>query len=346
MTTSTVVTTDHVAPCERAAVWREWIYKRFHGLESDFYNDTVFEGHMASVNAGDVILTQLEANRHRVVRTQKPVHASASDFLKIVAPMRGRAVIEQLGRRALVGPGAWTIYDTSCCYLVDNPERVEHLIVMLPKAQMMERGLRLEPLMARFAGGASGISRVALATMRSTYLELPSMSEDAARGAGELITKLVLLSLVELSGKHTALTQHVALKDRIRDYLTLNLRDPTLSVESIAQALNCSKRHLHNAFAHEADTLASHILYLRLQACVRELRQIGPNARPITDIALSWGFSNLSHFSRVFRQHNGCSPTEFRMTTECPDAAAPSSPIKVKPASADDPNSFHQYLQN
>jgi len=182
----------------------------------------------------------------------------------------------------------------------------------LPKTQIMERGLRLDTLMARYLGGASGISRVALATMRSTYQELPHMSADAARGAGELIAQLVRLSLIELSGEETALTQREILKDRIRSYIALNLRDPALSVERIAHALNCSKRHLHNAFANGDDTLASYILHLRIEACVRELQQ--PQARPITDIALSWGFNNLSHFSRVFREHTGCSPSEFRVS--------------------------------
>ena len=312
MAASLVVTTDHIAPRERAPVWREWIWKHFGGLESDLYGDTEFDGHMASVNAGEVILTRLEANRHRVVRTQDMVRASDAGYLKIVAPLQGRAGVEQLGRQAWVSPGAWTIYDTTGCYEVHNPERVEHLIVMLPKAQIMERGLRLDNLMARYVGGASGISRVALATMRSTYQELPHMSADAARGAGELIAQLVRLSLIELSGQQTALTQREILKDRIRGYIALNLRDPALSVEHIAHALNCSKRHLHNAFAGETDTLASYILHLRLEACIRELQQHGPQARPITDIALSWGFSNLSHFSRVFRGHTGLSPSEFR----------------------------------
>jgi len=313
-TAATVVTTDHVKPRERAPVWREWIWQHFGGLESDFYGDTEFDGYMASSHAGDVILTHLEANRHRVVRTQDMVRASDNDYLKIVAPVRGCAGVAQLGRQAWVSPGAWTIYDTTGCYAVDNPERVAHLIVMLPKAQIMERGLRLENLMARDVGGASGISRVALATMRSTYQELPHMSADAARGAGELISQLIRLSLIELSGQQTALTQREILKDRIRDYVALNLRDPALSVEHIAQALNCSKRHLHNAFTGDDDTLASHILRLRLEACIRELQQTRPLARPITEIALSWGFNNLSHFSRVFRDHSGQSPSEFRQT--------------------------------
>ena len=313
MTTSTVVTTDHVAPRERAPVWREWVWKHFGGLQSDLYGDTEFDGHMASAHAGDVILTRLEANRHRVVRTQDMVRASDAGYLKIVAPLRGRAGVEQLGRQAWVSPGAWTIYDTTGSYAVDNPERVEHLIVMVPKAHLIERGLRLDALMARHVGGASGISRVALATMRSTFEELPHMSANAARGAGELIAQLVHLSLIELSGQQTAVTQREVLRDRIRGYIALNLRDPTLSVEHIAHALNCSKRHLHNAFANSEDTLASHILRLRLEACIRELRQGGPQGRPITDIALSWGFSNLSHFSRVFCEHTGRSPRDFRL---------------------------------
>ena len=336
MTACTVVTTDDVAPRERAPLWREWIWQHFGGLESDLYGDTTFDGHMASAHAGEVILTKLEANRHRVVRTQDMARASGVDYLKIVAPMRGHAGVEQLGRKAWVSPGTWTLYDTTGCYAVENPERVEHLIVMLPKAQFSERGLRLDSLMARDLGGVSGISRVALATMRSTYQELPHMSTDAARGAGELIAQLVRLCLIELSGQQTAQTQREVLKDRIRGYIALNLRDPALSVEHIAQALHCSKRHLHNAFVTDEETLASHILRLRLEACIRELAQTGPDARPITDIALSWGFSNLSHFSRVFREHTGCSPSECRLTAAIGNAKRPRphcAPVGDQPTS-------------
>lgn len=312
MTHATAVTTDDYAPADRAPVWRDWVWKQFGGLESDLYGDTDFDGHIASARAGDLILTKLEANRHRVVRTRDMVRASEEGYLKIVAPMKGSAGVEQMGRQAWVTPGAWTIYDTTGSYSVANPERVEHLIVMLPKAQMIERGLRLENLMARPVGGASGIARVALSTMRSTFQELPHMSADAARGAGELIAQLVRLSLIELSGQETQLTQREALKDRIRGYVALHLRDPDLTVDQIAVALNCSKRHLYNAFTDEDQTLASYIQGLRLDACIRELQHPMAQTRPITDIALSWGFNSPSHFSRVFREHTGKSPSEFR----------------------------------
>ena len=134
----------------------------------------------------------------------------------------------------------------------------------------------------------------------------------AAQGAGELIKQLVRLSLQELSGLDTAVTQREALRDRIRAYVQQHLRDPALSVDAVARALNCSRRHLYNAFAGEGESIAAYIQRLRLQACIRDLQQAGPHGRPITEIAVSWGFGNLSHFSRVFRDHTGKSPTEFR----------------------------------
>lgn len=312
MTGCTLLSTDEVPPRERASAWRGWIFSHFGGLESDLYGDAGFDGRMAASRAGDVILTRLEANRHRVLRSPHLARATETAYLKIVAPWQGSAEVEQRGRRARAADGSWVIYDTTGSYAIENPQRVEHLIVMLPKDQMADRGVRLHDLMARRVGDGSGISRVALETMRSTWQELPNMSEAAARGAGELIMQLVRLSLLELAGSETAVTQRAALKDRIRDHVARHLHDPRLSIDGIARALNCSRRHLYNAFAGDEDTLAGYIQRQRLAACVRELRRGGAPQRPITDIALSCGFSNLSHFSRVFRHQTGMSPSEFR----------------------------------
>ena len=287
------------------------MYQHFGGLQSELYGDTDFDGHIAASHAGDVILTRLEANRHRVLKTPSLARSSDTAYLKIVAPWQGSATVQQDGREACARDGAWVIYDTTGSYEIANPERCDHLIVMVPKEGLAERNLRIEGVMARRLG-TNGISRVALETMRNTYQELPNMSESAAQGAGELIKQLVRLSLQELSGQETAVTQREALRDRVRLYVQQHLRDPNLSVDAIARALNCSRRHLYNAFAGEGESIAAHIQRLRLQACIRDLQQAGPHGRPITDIALSWGFGNLSHFSRVFRDHTGKNPTEFR----------------------------------
>jgi len=306
------MSTDVAAPRERAGLWRDWIWSHFGGLESDLYGDAEFDGHMAATRAGDVVMTKLEANRHRVLRSQQLARASDTSYLKIVAPWQGSAAVEQHGRQAFVRPGGWAIYDTTGSYEIANPERVDHVIVMLPKDQLAERGLRLEPLMARHVGGTQGIARVALETMRSTYQELPAMSASAARGAGELIVELVRLSLLELAGRGSGATQMEAFRDRIRDFVGQRLRDPDLSLDRIAQGLNCSKRLLHKAFSDEDDTLAHYILRRRLHGCMRDLRDPAHAQRTITEIALSWGFNHSAHFSRVFRDQAGLSPSDYR----------------------------------
>jgi AraC-like DNA-binding protein len=307
-----LMNTDQVAPSERVAFWGDWIARLFQGLKSDVYGDADFDGRASTLHAGEVLLTHLEASRHRVLRSSAVARATEIPYLKIVAPFVGCAGVEQKGRETWVTPGQWSIYDTTDSYAVANPERVEHLIVMLPKQAFAERGLALDPLMARRLGGSGGVSRLALETMRNAYRELPNMPESAARGVGDAITQLVHLSLLELAGSASAATQREALRERIKQHVAQHLGDPALTVDSIARALNCSRRQLYNAFAEEPDGVAGYILACRLRACREAFANPQHARRSITDIALGFGFSNMAHFSRVFRAHLGMTPTDCR----------------------------------
>lgn len=309
---TTVMDTAPLAASERAGAWSDWIGRLFFGLKSDTYGDTGFDGRMKSVHAGDVVLTHLQANRHRVTRSSSLARANEMPYLKIVAPFVGCAGVEQKGRETWVTPDQWSIYDTTDSYAVANPVRVEHLIVMLPKAALAERGLALDELMARRLGGSGGVSRLALDTMRSAWRELPGMSDGAARGVGEAITQFVHLSLLELAGTQSAVSQREALRERIKQHVAQHLADPELSVDALARALTCSRRQLYNAFAEEADGVAGYILARRLEACRQAFVDRHGPQRSITEIALAAGFSNMAHFSRVFRAHLGMAPSDYR----------------------------------
>lgn len=308
----TTMSTDQVSPRDRVPYWSDWVNRLFHGLRSDLYGDTDFDGHIATAHAGDVVLTRLESNRHRVMRSAAQVRGSEQGYLKIVAPFHGCAGVEQKGREAWVEPGQWCIYDTTDTYAVSNPVPVEHLIVMVPKAHLAERGLAIDELMARRMGAQGGIARVALETMRSAWRELPGMSEDAAHSLGDVITQCVHLSLLDLAGRGTGLTQREALRDRIKQHVMRHLGDPSLSVDRIALALGVSRRQLYNAFADEPDGIAGFVLARRVEACRAAFGDPQLATRSITEIALAFGFSNAAHFSRVFRSHTGLSPSEYR----------------------------------
>jgi AraC-like DNA-binding protein len=307
-----VMNTADVARHERGPYWAMWIDRLFQGLRSDLYGDAEVDGRMSTAHAGDVVLTRLDAGRHRVMRSSAQVRASEVGYLKIVAPFGGCAGVQQKGREAWVTPGEWSIYDTTDTYAVSNPVPVEHLIVMLPKASLAGRGLAIDELMARRLGGSGGIARVALDTMRSAWRELPGMPADAAQRLGEVITQCVHLSLLDLAGRGTALTQREALRSRIKQLVMRQLGDPRLSVAQIAAALGVSRRHLYNAFAGEPDGIAGYVLAQRLEACQAALADPRLAGRSITDLALAVGFSSPAHFSRVFRARLGVSPSAYR----------------------------------
>ena len=310
--TAQILSTDDVPMADRAPMWAQWIGQHFGGLQSDVYGNTQFEGHLHSNQAGTLLLTRLEALGHRVVRPTDIARSDDEAYFKIVAPLRGHATVEQNNRQTSVGPGQWAIYDTTRQYLVTSTEYVEHLVLRIPHQYL--RGLRMDTLIARPMNGRQGIGRVALSTLRSTFEELPCMGDEAAQGAGTLLSQLVRLSLMEESGQHTAMSQREALKDRIRSHIALHLRDPDLSVAHIAKGLHCSKRHLYNAMVDEPYTLANYIQEQRLDACLYALEHANPAHHSITAIAMHWGFSNLSHFSRIFRARTGVSPREFRQS--------------------------------
>jgi len=118
--------------------------------------------------------------------------------------------------------------------------------------------------------------------------------------------------MLDLAGIGTALTQREALRERIKQHVAANLGDPGLSVDAVAHALNCSRRQLYNAFAEEPDGVAGYILRRRLEACRKTFDDRAQQHRSITDIAFSFGFSNMAHFSRVFRGHLGLPPSDYR----------------------------------
>ena len=133
MAASTLLSTDAVAPRDRPGQWCEWLARHFRGLQTDVDGATPFDGHLASSQAGDVVLTRLESDPHRVLRTPTMARTSEQPYLKIVAPWQGSATVQQQGRQASAADGGWVIYDTTAAYEIANPQRCQHLIVMVPK---------------------------------------------------------------------------------------------------------------------------------------------------------------------------------------------------------------------
>jgi AraC-like DNA-binding protein len=101
-------------------------------------------------------------------------------------------------------------------------------------------------------------------------------------------------------------------RQEIQRYVERHLSDPSLSIEHIALEHRVSKRYLHWLFRGEPMTLNEFIIFRRLERCRRELLNIKLAHLHVSQIAYTWGFANVSHFSKRYRALFNESPTETR----------------------------------
>jgi len=88
--------------------------------------------------------------------------------------------------------------------------------------------------------------------------------------------------------------------------------DPSLSAITVAQRLGVTSRYVHLLMQDTGRSFAGHVLLKRLAMAATMLRDPSSQARKIAEIAQRAGFTDVSYFSRAFRQRYGMTPTELR----------------------------------
>ena len=97
------------------------------------------------------------------------------------------------------------------------------------------------------------------------------------------------------------------------DHIAAHFDDPELSLQSVARSQGISVRYLQRLMESAEMSFAAHLNEMRLKRAFALL--VGPYAaaRRISDIALAVGFSDISHFNRMFHARFGYSPSRVRM---------------------------------
>lgn len=98
------------------------------------------------------------------------------------------------------------------------------------------------------------------------------------------------------------------LRDIIQDQIDTNL---TLSLKEISQSLNVHPSYLSREFSKYFDNLSfgDYIRKLRIE---KALQLLNNPDHSLAEIAYLTGFSDQSHFNRVFKRYMGKNPSEFR----------------------------------
>ncbi len=190
-----------------------------------------------------------------------------------------------------------------------------------------------ESFLIRSAGaelGPSGTSLMQAAEVGSSGVFLAgfSASREMIRLAGEIADATGSATLAErlvLQGKAIAVlgaafdaldrtTESVRLRpqDRIKIERARTLIEQRYNedwtIARLAREIGLGEKLLKHAFrAVVGRPVHAHLTSVRLEAAGRELA----GGKSVTDAALAVGFTNLSHFSKVFRAAKGVSPSRY-----------------------------------
>ena len=135
------------------------------------------------------------------------------------------------------------------------------------------------------------------------------LSEDEFRKSARTMAGLALLSLGSSLEASTDASMRAANLARIKHVIGKRLADCDLTLADIARECGISLRYLHELFRDDGRTAYQYLKGERLQRA-RELLEMSSGRTTVTDVALECGFSDMSHFSKLFKQAFGVSPRD------------------------------------
>jgi AraC-like DNA-binding protein len=100
----------------------------------------------------------------------------------------------------------------------------------------------------------------------------------------------------------------------LRSALAKNAANPRLTAERLGAMCNISERYVQLLFESAGTTFSESLLAIRLENVKRQLLDPACGL-PVSRIALSCGFSDISYFNRTFKRRFGLTPGDMRRST-------------------------------
>jgi AraC-like DNA-binding protein len=306
--------TAMLEPADRPDSWNDAHRRIFFPIGVRFTEADAPSGRIEQQELGPVRAFRVSSEPSVIERSVAEVRSfDPGDFL-VGTLLSGRTGIEQAGRSGLLGPRDVSSWDSSRPFRVTHFEPFELLLLVMPEQLL---GLRRKAMQARTASRlahGSGLASLAASFFRDVW----NVAEGDPGCRRDDLADGVLSLVRALHGHETAerapsrLLAGDLLLSQIRSFIERNLEDPSLGPESIARAHFISTRYVHKLFARDGVSVSDWVRHRRLEACRRALMDPTHASLTVAEVARHWTFTSPAHFSRVFREAYGCTPSDCR----------------------------------
>lgn len=292
-----------------------------------------FRGRVWRGDIGPLTVSRLAADASVVARTPALIRASDLERFELGVQLRGRCVVTQGDRRAVLEPGTISTWHSSRPYAVDAQTPFELLLVYCPAPLVQPHLDRLLRRTALPVPADRGVGRV-LAGLLGLLVE--GVEDGTLDGADQDVADSVLGLVRALhrdaghdrgpaGGRSSA-----ALRAAIRATIEARLGDPGLRPDELARTHHISRSYLDRLFAAEGTSVGAVIRARRLARVRRDLADPALTGETIARIGARWAFTSPAHLSRAYRAAYEESP----LATRSRALPQPAQPLPVRAHSA------------
>lgn len=139
------------------------------------------------------------------------------------------------------------------------------------------------------------------------------LEQDAATNLVEAALTMLAQALGE--GEQVVAARRSLADKRLHDilrFIEVHLPDPKLNIAAVAEGCGVSPRYLSFLLKQNGTPFSALVWEKRLQMAGRWLSSAGQSELSIAELAYAVGFKSPAHFSRMFKQAFGASPSAYR----------------------------------
>ncbi|MFF9853483.1 AraC-like ligand-binding domain-containing protein [Streptomyces litmocidini] len=274
-----------------------------------------FRANMTDLDLGVVRLSAVACSPVFSRRTLTHIRRGDPEHLQLGLVTQGEVRISQRGNESLI-VGGIVLTDTSrpsegAC----TEGQIETLIMQIPRQALGLSSDRVDRLLARNLATDAGTGAILADFLKTLLTRGPQCRPEELSRMGSVALDLATAFLARQLGDPGEAPAEARAQETLQQiyrFVESNLGDPGLTPEVIADRHNMSVRGLHRLFGDQPLTIAAHIRRSRLERAHTDLAREELSGQPVQTIAVRWGFSSATGFSRAFREAYGITPTEHR----------------------------------
>ncbi len=306
-----VYSTVSSRPADRATDWAQACGRTYFPLEPSYRQPERFSGSLRTWGLGRVQASRYSADAALYRRRPAHLRDGADEQFLLTFPQTGVFRFQQRGRDVHCAPGGFFIERSNEPYVLSH-ETAGDLFVAKVSARDLEMCLpHPERYCAICFDSDYGVGGLLRDLIHVSEIRAAELTIDGGTLFGQQLIELLALAVESNSSAASSCETSVRLAhlQRINAAISSRYAEPDIAPGDVAAACGISVRYLHDLCRSDGASFRDKLRRVRLNVVQKALRNTAQR-RTITEIALAAGFSDLSSFSRTYRQAFGETPRE------------------------------------